>query len=168
EFGARHCKPQNPLCETCPFVETCFAARKNAVNNFPVKDKKTKVRTRHFEYFVFDAKGKTFLKKRENAKDIWRNLYEFPMLEYETEISEKIILTNAKKKFGLSKKDFTIKNISTEVKHILSHQILKARFWEMELKKSPPTLQKEFLLVEKKKINSFALPRLIDKHWNGK
>ena len=34
DFGALHCKPQNPLCETCPFSDSCVALEKKLTKNF--------------------------------------------------------------------------------------------------------------------------------------
>ncbi len=39
EFGALHCKPQNPLCETCPFSSSCLALQKKAYTNYRLKRK---------------------------------------------------------------------------------------------------------------------------------
>lgn len=166
EFGARQCRPKNPDCSSCPFEEECAARRMNRVEQLPAKEKKTKIRTRYFHYFVFDHKGKTFLRKRENQKDIWQNLYEFPMLEMEKRESEKTVLKNALKRFSLEKGNFILSYVSPEIRHILSHQQLNARFWHFDLEKISPAMKKEFFLIKKQQVNEFALPRLIDKHWN--
>jgi A/G-specific adenine glycosylase len=163
EFGARHCKPKNPLCGECPFEETCIARRKNKVEQLPVKEKKTKVRTRYLEYFVFDCKGKTFLKKRENSKDIWQHLYEFPLIEFSKKEREATILKKAEKEYDT---ELNVSSVSTEIKHVLSHQILRARFWHVKPGEQSTALKKNFLSVQKTKVNEYALPRLIDKHWN--
>ena len=44
EFGAIQCKPQNPLCETCPFNDVCLALKNDQIKELPVKIKKTKIR----------------------------------------------------------------------------------------------------------------------------
>lgn len=166
EFGARHCKPANPLCETCPFEETCVARRKKLIAQLPVKEKKTKTRNRHLVYFVFAFKGKTFLRKRSHAKDIWHNLYEFPMLEFEQKEAEEKILSRMQAEFLLKKKDCVVTKISEEVKHVLSHQNLYARFFEIKLSAVSAVLKKDFLAVKKGEVNNFALPRLIDRYLN--
>ncbi len=52
DFGALHCKPQNPLCETCPFSDSCVAFEKKLTKELPVKEKKIKVRKRYFNFLV--------------------------------------------------------------------------------------------------------------------
>ena len=47
----------------------------------PVKSKKINIKIRFFDYIVIiDEQNKTILEKR-TAKDIWRNLYQFPLIE---------------------------------------------------------------------------------------
>lgn len=166
EFGARHCKPANPLCGKCPFEEMCVARRKNLIAQLPVKEKKIKTRKRYLEYFAFDYKGKTFLRQRSNPKDIWQGLYEFPLIEFASQETEKKILAALQKEYVLSKSDFVVKEISAEIKHVLSHQDLHARFHKISLKKIPAKLKKEFLLLKREEVNDYALPRLIDRYWN--
>ena len=38
DFGALHCKPQNPLCETCPLNDSCIALAKKTIKQLPVKE----------------------------------------------------------------------------------------------------------------------------------
>jgi A/G-specific adenine glycosylase len=167
EFGARQCTPKNPDCGACPLEEICVARRKKLIDLLPVKEKKTKVRHRHFYYFVFDYRGKTFLKQRDNPKDIWRNLYEFPLSDFDFAQSDKGLLVQLKKDFLLGTNDFIVKDISSDHKHILSHQILNAKFFRIELKRVPAEMKKKFILVKMEEVNDYALPRLIDRYWNG-
>jgi len=86
EFGALQCVPKNPNCEVCPLNNGCLALQKNKVDQLPVKSKKTKVKNRFFNYVVFlDENQNTIIQKRSD-KGIWHNLYEFPLIETETEI----------------------------------------------------------------------------------
>jgi A/G-specific adenine glycosylase len=131
EFGALHCKPQNPDCETCPLNSGCMALEQGRVTELPVKDKKKEVRIRYFNYLIYlDDKKNTLLKKRE-GKGIWRHLYEFPLIESDRLLEPKELyglLRNKKQKDGevtLWKEDPVI--------HKLSHQHLVTRFWIVEL-----------------------------------
>lgn len=80
DFGATICKPRNPGCQECPLADICIAVDTNAVDKLPVKEKKIKRRRRHFYFFVVNKGQKYFIAKRE-GKDIWRGLYQFPLLE---------------------------------------------------------------------------------------
>ena len=52
DFGAMHCKPQNPLCDTCPFANSCVALEKKLTKELPVKEKKIKITKRYFNFLV--------------------------------------------------------------------------------------------------------------------
>ena len=94
EFGARMCRPQNPDCETCPFNDSCVALELKKIKELPVKDKKSKIRKRFFNYIVLlTDDGKTILNQR-TEKGIWRNLYEFPLIESDSIIDEEELVKN--------------------------------------------------------------------------
>ncbi|HYG19647.1 MAG TPA: A/G-specific adenine glycosylase, partial [Ohtaekwangia sp.] len=60
EFGALHCVPKNPLCDSCPFKGICVAAMQELQHALPVKLKAKPVRKRYFNYFVI-RKGHSFM-----------------------------------------------------------------------------------------------------------
>ena len=83
DFGALICTPRNAACRSCPLSDKCIALREGKVYELPVKAKTVARRTRHFHYLVVtDARGRTLLQQRTD-KDIWQNLYEFPLIETE-------------------------------------------------------------------------------------
>ena len=94
EFGALQCKP-TPDCKTCPLKPGCVAFQQNRIAEFPVKSKKQRQRTRYFHYlFIITGKGKkrsVFLKKR-TGNDIWKNLFDFPLIETEKAVSHKKLI----------------------------------------------------------------------------
>ncbi len=80
DFGATICTPARPLCATCPLRENCVAFQTNQVAELPRKAKAAARKNRYFVYAVFSHRGDTFIRQRLE-RDIWQNLYEFPMLE---------------------------------------------------------------------------------------
>lgn len=127
EFGSTHCKPQNPFCEDCIFNSECVAFNNGLVNELPVKTSKTKVRNRYFNYLVLLTEDeKTVLEKR-TGNGIWRNLYQFPLLEKE----QNVALTIQEVSNIIS--DFKVASLSLynekPVVHKLSHQHLHIQFW---------------------------------------
>ena len=168
EFGALQCKPVNPNCLVCPLNSMCFAYAKKQVNDLPFKEKKTKVRNRYFNYIVFNHKGKTIINKR-TEKDIWINLYDFPLIETEKEFSEEQFLKSKQWKNFVGTTDYTIKNISANHKHILSHQKIYARFLEIEcIKPLNKYISQTSIIIDKSAIQKYAVPRLIDIYLNSK
>ena len=81
EFGALHCKPQLPLCASCPFAEYCVANRSHRVQQLPLKIKNIKQRTRYWHVLpVKNAAGAYYLRRRA-AGDVMEGLYELFTLE---------------------------------------------------------------------------------------
>jgi len=166
EFGAMYCKPKNPDCSNCIFNGTCIAYAKKLVDVLPLKEKKTKVRDRYFNYIVLRHKNKLIIKKR-TEKDIWKNLYDFPLIETNTELKESALLKTSEWKNIIGKNKFNIRSVSKTHKHVLSHQNIYARFWEVEMN-TALTKSKELLIIDKKDFGSFAIPRLVDIYMNNK
>jgi len=123
DFGALHCKPQNPLCETCPLNDSCIALAKKTIKQLPVKEQKIKIRKRYFNYLVFISDdNKTMLSERK-GKGIWQGLYEFPLIETEKGISKEEL------SLQISEKENIVLFNENEVVHKLSHQHLYTKFW---------------------------------------
>ncbi|MET2986044.1 A/G-specific adenine glycosylase [Aureibaculum conchae] len=136
EFGARQCKPKNPDCSICPFQNSCKALEENKIATLPFKDKKVTVRNRFFNYLVFvSPTNKTVLNKRE-SKGIWRNLYEFPLIETSSEIDvdELIKLKEFHEASTSDKNEIKLFN-KNPVIHKLSHQHLSVKFWVIRTEK---------------------------------
>ncbi len=75
DLGATVCKPQNPLCDVCPWVKECKACHLGIQNEIP-KIKKLVKRKAHGAVFIaFDEKGCVLLTKRD--KGLLSGLWEF-------------------------------------------------------------------------------------------
>ena len=133
-----------------------------------MKEKKTKVRNRYFNYVVLNYKGTTAINKR-TGKDIWTNLYDFPLIETKKEFSEEEFLGSKEWKSFIEKNKYSIKSVSKVYKHILSHQKIYARFWEIvctiPLEK---IIGDTAIVIKQKDIHQYAVPRLIENYLEGK
>ncbi|MDN3641886.1 A/G-specific adenine glycosylase [Lutimonas halocynthiae] len=133
EFGALVCLPKNPKCETCIFNGSCYALQHKMIDQLPLKIKKLKIRKRYFNYLVVDHEGdSTVIRKREH-KDIWQNLFEFPVHETKDDIFDEL----AFEKFIFDELSisgpFTLKKYNQKpIIHKLTHQTLYASFWIVE------------------------------------
>jgi A/G-specific adenine glycosylase len=164
ELGAIQCKPVHPDCSLCTLNAMCFAFKKKRIAELPVKEKKTKVRNRFFYYIIFDYKGKTLINKR-TGKDIWNNLYEFPLIETANELSETQFFGSEEWQKFIRGKSYTITSVSPIYKHILSHQKIFARFVEINCKSSFRELILDTaIIINKKDIHKYAVPRLVDNY----
>jgi A/G-specific adenine glycosylase len=132
DFGALHCKPQNPLCDTCPFANSCVALEKKIIKELPVKDKKTKVRNRYFNFLVVKTDADLTILSERKGKGIWQGLYQFPLIESDKNIN-KNELVSSEEFINLFPHETTISLFNKkEIVHKLSHQHLYTQFWIVE------------------------------------
>ena len=134
EFGALQCVPKNPKCEVCVFNDKCLALKKDKVSSLPVKLKKTKVTNRYLNYIVFEDKLQNTQIQQRSAKGIWHNLYEFPLIETEADVSVEEIIQLSAEKFGKSYSIISVESLHTlPIRHKLTHQNLSIQFWKVQI-----------------------------------
>ncbi|MDR1524084.1 MAG: A/G-specific adenine glycosylase [Tannerella sp.] len=160
EFGALQCIPQNPDCEKCPLSGSCAACASGNPQQYPVKQNKTKTRNRYFHYFFIICRSHTYLHCR-TGKDIWEGLYEFPLIESDVpadfaELQEKTTFTELFRETGQPAISLEIKNR----KHVLSHQVLYATFYKVEIQKENAALKK-YLKIPLSALDEYPFPRLV-------
>lgn len=155
EFGALQCVPVQPDCEICPLQTICKAYSLNLVDKLPVKATKTKVRERFFNYFYIQCQDKIYIQKRK-GKDIWQNLYEFPLVE-----SDKLFETNeiAENELFSNLENLEISSTTFTFKHILSHQRIFARFFTIRISEKSKFLN-NLIEIRKDELDNFAVSRL--------
>ncbi len=150
DYGSTICKPKKFDCNNCLFSSDCKAYNSNSVENYPVKKKKIKVKDRFLNYVVVVTNdNKTQIKKRDSS-GIWKNLYEFPLIETKIETSAKQI----SKELDLNLKDLlSVKKIN----HRLSHQLLHINFFVYKVD------YKLDDLVDINTLESYPFPKPINK-----
>ena len=161
EFGALQCIPASPDCNNCPLKSVCQAFELNLVAILPVKFQKIKVSNRYFNYLFIKYNDVTFLQKRI-AKDVWQNLYEFPLIESDqlVEITDLIESEKFKNLFqGISQVEIIKK--SNPMKHILTHRVIFAQFVTVTISELNNKLQK-LVEVPLNEIDRFAVSRLME------
>ncbi|MCF4100448.1 A/G-specific adenine glycosylase [Gillisia sp. M10.2A] len=133
EFGALQCKPQQPLCGSCPLAASCLALKNNKISELPVKLKKGKIKKRYFNYLVFISLENNTLIEQRSGKGIWEGLYQFPLVETEAPVTQQELINKAEFKSytGVDMLDITLYN-DTPIIHKLSHQHLYTTFWVIE------------------------------------
>ena len=149
EIGALICTPKKPKCIDCPLSLKCISYAADNIQNRPVKKTKTKIKNRFFHYLIFNCNEELILEKR-TKKDIWKNMYQFPLIEVKN-IEEKIDLSIFKNKLFES----SIR------KHILSHQIIYAKFHHFE---SLSKFDANWFAIKKSELENYPIPRIIDKY----
>lgn len=158
EIGALLCKKSKPLCNDCPFSSFCVAKAKNIQAEIPIKSKRVKKRDRFFYYaFCLDAQNNTLIKHR-HTKDIWKGLYEFPLVEKDKALKTFPALNHFGIHHGIGKKEN-----SKSYKHQLSHQTIYAQFSLFYLDGAfPKELAQEYQIIKHEQLKNYPVPRLID------
>lgn len=161
EFGALQCIPSSPDCLNCPLNSHCSAFELKIVSELPVKSQKTKVSNRFFNYLLINHEDKIFLQKRV-AKDVWQNLYEFPLIESDhlfnlLELLENEVYKNLLKDIH----EVNIVKISNPMKHILSHRVIYAQCFTLIIKNKNKILE-QHIEVPVNEITNYAVSRLIE------
>ncbi len=161
EFGALHCKPQNPLCATCPFNDKCLALKDNRIKELPVKLKKTKLKKRYFNYLVFDLNEEHTILEQRSGKGIWNGLYQFPLVESEKLVDAQALQEMDEFRTAVGDSVYSIDLYNREpVIHKLSHQHLYTRFWLINTK----DISGEIISLEN--ITRYPVPVLIGNFLN--
>ncbi|MCX6244324.1 MAG: A/G-specific adenine glycosylase [Bacteroidetes bacterium] len=161
ELGALQCRPGIPDCTVCPFNKDCFAFSHNSIADFPVKSKTQAQRTRYFHYLVITTKSKKdtsiFLKKR-TGNDIWKNLFDFPLIETTKAVNLKKLVLSAEWK-EITGPSYKVISESKVHRHILSHQVILAKFYILEV---PAGTKFPYYKVSLKEPDKYPVPRLIE------
>ncbi len=169
DFGSLVCKPVSPTCNDCLFNRECLTYRRNAVSTFPVRKPKRKAVSRYFNYFYFfffnDDGHTMFYVRQRSGDDIWKNLYELPLLETKSFVSE-AELTAHPWWTELFPADCgcTFYHTPVAINHKLTHQTIHARFYRVmvdPLKIS--RLEARFLCSSLDAFEEMAKPRLIER-----
>lgn len=145
EFGATHCTPKKPKCDTCIFNMQCEALGSKKVMSIPVKKGKTKILKVNHTYMCFIHDNKTYIEKR--TAGIWKNLYQFPLIEEDIEPDG---ITKIVNRYLKTPSKFEISDVFDST-HILSHRKIQASFYTIHLDTSPIFLKNnifEILLAD--------------------
>ena len=130
----------------CPLAETCAALRAGRVGDLPVKLRKLQVRERRLAYLYLRCKGEVAIRRRGEG-DIWAGLWEFVALAdrqpRETWMQGATLLAR-------------------EVRHVLTHRILLADFYFLEVD-SKPVLPEGYVWVRESALDDYGKPRLMEK-----
>lgn len=173
DFGSLVCKPANPDCINCIFNRECLAFLRNAVSKYPIRKQKERPRERYFNYFLFfykdsDRPARFYISKR-SGHDIWKNLYELPLLETKTAVSDKELMNDPWLK-GLFPAGcvYRFYHSPTNIQHKLTHQTIHACFYKVMVNPAcTKILDQRFIGTTISGFQDMAKPRLIERFIEG-
>lgn len=157
DFGATVCKPLSPACSTCVFSKTCYARIHGKTASLPARKKKAKIGRRYFNYLVLSYRGRIAIRKR-TGKDIWQDLYEFPLIESSGVMQQKKLISQARERQWISGEKITALGSPREFRQQLSHQTITGAFFFYKLGQKPAG--SDWIWVSSEKLIDFTFPRL--------
>ena len=164
EFGALQCVPRSPDCGACPLNDRCRAAAEGRVEALPVKAGRTRTRPRYFHYVDIRKGGVALLAKRA-GKDIWRDLYELPLVEAERPLGwEELRRTPAFRSLFEGAAGVRLVGEWRAARHALSHQVIHAVFYRVEVAEFG-TGMAGYLRVAEERLGEYAVSRLTQAYW---
>lgn len=165
DFGALQCTPQAPNCMFCPLGDSCVARQKGLTDSLPVKQHKTKVTNRYFNYIYVRMGAHTFIRKR-SGNDIWKNLYELPLIETDRELTEEEFYALPQFKdllVGVERP--AVRLVRQRVKHVLSHRVIYANFYEVVLPENSASFA-NYQKISIEDLHKFAVSRLVNQFFS--
>ena len=160
DFGAIQCTPQSPNCMFCPLADSCSALSKGQVMQLPVKQHRTKTSNRYFNYIYVRMGAYTFIHKR-SGNDIWKNLYEPPLIC--------LLYTSPSprdtREMLAGGEEPIVRLVRKGVKHVLSHRVIYANFYEVILPENSASFAK-YQRISVEDLHKFAVSRLVNQFFS--
>ena len=160
DFGAIQCTPQSPNCMFCPLADSCSALSKGQVMQLPVKQHRTKTFNRYFNYIYVRMGACTFIHKR-TSDDIWKNLFELPLVETDRNLSEEEFLSSVSFRSLIAEGEVPeVRLVFRNVKHVLSHRVIYANFYEVVLPENSRSFS-EYQCIRMEDLEQYPVSRLV-------
>lgn len=162
DFGAIQCVPVAPACETCPLSSSCVAFKTHTVDVLPVKKGKGSTIPRFFNYLYIHSDTHVFLHKRERG-DIWQGLYEFPLIETSSELTEEqLLLMPECRKILDSCVDPCRIAVFPKIRHVLTHRHIYATCYDFSIS-GERGIEDLYQKIPTENIDKFPVSRLISR-----
>lgn len=163
DFGATVCTPQQPRCADCPLQIHCTAHQTDRTRELPQKKPKAPRRLRYFHFLLFNHQGAILIRQRKE-KDVWQKLFDFPALETNTLLNETQLLARQQEwPVGTTLPTPMLHSISKPFRQLLSHQDIRARFFELSWPATKPLITPENgKWVPRDELGKYPFPRIID------
>lgn len=160
DFGALQCVPRDPACNVCPLAESCAARAEGKVAQLPVKQHKTQTANRYFNY-LYVRMGEDILLHKRTGDDIWKNLYELPLIEVDHDMQEtELLASGAFRALFAEGETPLVRVMQRGVKHVLSHRVIYANFYGVELPQNSRSFS-GYTRIKIADLENYALPRLV-------
>lgn len=163
DFGSLQCRPQ-PDCTQCPFATECTALATGRVALLPVRLPKAPPADRWFYYFDLRC-GDGIVLHQRTARDIWRGLWELPLMETPHELPPDRLSAAAAgfvhDTFGIAPPRL---DPVASFRHQLTHRTVHALFLRTVLPAPPSPLPGNMRIATLEETKKIPVSRLIDRY----
>ncbi|RUT73182.1 A/G-specific adenine glycosylase [Ancylomarina longa] len=160
EFGALQCTPKSPKCDICPLLKSCTASQSGLVALLPKKTKQIKLKNRYFYYLFLSCNDSLAIVKRE-GNDIWRNLYQFPLIEKSESISMEELLQSKEWIDCFGNSELVIQSIYKNKVHKLTHQNIHISFIHITIS-NDTGIKEKFKFISWEEWENYPVPKPIE------
>jgi A/G-specific adenine glycosylase len=133
EHGATVCRPDNPLCLTCPVREECLALRHGRVDELPPARVRAAPRRMTLAVAVWAHEGRLLLARREE-KGLFGGLWELPAVEVEVDTPDTEVASRLGRALGV---DVSSEGLLGTVRRQLTHRALTLRLLRVSGRQRP-------------------------------
>ncbi len=164
DFGSIYCKPTGCDCKNCIFRQECVAFGDDKVDLLPIRPQKIKAKERYL-YYIDTRWHDCLLVQQREDNDIWKGLYEFPLLETKNPIDPQSLMENVVRALTawLGDKPQSLQ-IGPQIKHQLTHRTIKAQFIKAKYAAQPSKIPEKIRIVTQAELKSLPVSRLIDRY----
>ena len=123
---------------------------------------KSRIKTsnRYFNYIYVRIGACTFIHKR-TADDIWKNLFELPLVETDRDLSEEEFLSSVSFRSLMAEGEIPeVRSVLRNVKHVLSHRVIYANFYEVVLPENSRSFS-EYQCIGMEDLEQYPVSRLV-------
>ena len=137
----------------------------------PVRLAKAKVVERYFYYLDIqwkDSDDTYTLMQQRTGKDIWKGLWEMPLIESSSPLEDDDLKGNVNEylmnAFGLQPMEI---GVAATLSHQLTHRTIRAAFIRLNLDSKPVSMPRNMQVLPLSKIKDIPISRLIDRYLQG-
>lgn len=165
EFGALQCTPSSPRCEDCPLQERCASRANSTIENRPLKQQKIKVQNRTLHYLIIHHDGQMLIHRRDDA-DIWQGLYDFVLIEKESDTQPTELLQEALSPAAIEAIE-SVTPLLMGHRHRLTHRLLTCHFFFIDCRRLltsedfTPDYKRDYRAINVSDWSSYATPKPI-------
>ncbi|HDS07906.1 MAG TPA: A/G-specific adenine glycosylase [Bacteroides sp.] len=163
EFGSLQCVPDSPVCAGCPLSGRCVAWKHNRVDLLPVKVPKRRPTARWMYFFIFRNGNEVILMKRD-GNDIWKSLYQFPVLESDGPAEDGELLVRMEQELMPGVAELILERVSPPVRHQLTHRTIHAKFLHIRTGRWPDPMPDTWVRVPSGRLDDYPVPRIIHRY----